>query len=45
MKATAADAAKAGFSTRVLLELTAGVAPESATKAVEDLRAAGVEVA
>ncbi len=45
VKATAADAAKAGFSTRVLLELTAGVAPESATKAVEDLRAAGVEVA
>ena len=45
VKATAADAAKAGFSTRVLLELTAGVAPESATKAVEHLRAAGVEVA
>jgi nicotinamidase/pyrazinamidase len=45
VKATAADAAKAGFSTRVLLDLTAGVAPESTTKAVEDLRAAGVEVA
>ena len=45
VKATAADAAKAGFSTRVLLELTAGVAPDAATKAVEDLRAAGVEVA
>jgi nicotinamidase/pyrazinamidase len=44
VKATAADAAKAGFSTRVLLDLTAGVAPESTTKAVEDLRDAGVEV-
>jgi nicotinamidase/pyrazinamidase len=45
VQATAADAAKAGFSTRVLLDLTAGVAPESTAKAVEDLRAAGVEVA
>ena len=45
VKATAADAANAGFSTRVLLDLTAGVAPGSTTKAVEDLRAAGVEVA
>ena len=44
VKATAADAANAGFTTRVLLDLTAGVAPESTTKAVEDLRAAGVEV-
>jgi nicotinamidase/pyrazinamidase len=44
VKATAADAAKAGFSTRVLLDLTAGVAPEATTKAVEDLRDAGVEV-
>jgi nicotinamidase/pyrazinamidase len=45
VQATAADAAKAGFSTRVLLGLTAGVAPESTAKAVENLRAAGVEVA
>jgi nicotinamidase/pyrazinamidase len=44
VQATAADAAKAGFSTRVLLDLTAGVAPESTTKAVDALRAAGVEV-
>jgi len=44
VQATAADAAKAGFSTRVLRDLTAGVAPESTAKAVEDLRAAGVEV-
>jgi nicotinamidase/pyrazinamidase len=44
VKATAADAVKAGFSTRVLLDLTAGVAAESTDKAVEELRAAGVEV-
>jgi nicotinamidase/pyrazinamidase len=45
VQATAADAASHGFSTRVLLDLTAGVAPESTAKAIEDLRAAGVEVA
>jgi nicotinamidase/pyrazinamidase len=44
VRATAADAAKAGFATRVLLDLTAGVAPESTARAVEDLRAVGVEV-
>jgi nicotinamidase/pyrazinamidase len=42
--ATAADAVDAGFTTRVLLDLTAGVAPETTAKAVEYLRAAGVEV-
>ncbi|PXX13085.1 nicotinamidase [Mycolicibacterium moriokaense] len=42
--ATATDATKAGFATRVLLDLTAGVAPESSAKAVEDMRAVGVEV-
>ncbi|HEY6315001.1 MAG TPA: isochorismatase family protein, partial [Streptosporangiaceae bacterium] len=42
--ATAADAARAGFGTRVLLDLTAGVAPESTAKAIEDLRGAGVEL-
>ncbi|HET7668334.1 MAG TPA: pyrazinamidase PncA [Mycobacterium sp.] len=45
VRATAADAAQAGFATRVLLDLTAGVAPDSTAKAVADLRAAGVEVA
>jgi nicotinamidase/pyrazinamidase len=45
VRATAADAAEAGFCTRVLLELTAGVAAESTAKAVEALRAVGVEVA
>jgi nicotinamidase/pyrazinamidase len=44
VRATAADAADAGFSTRVLLDLTAGVAQESTDKAVEDLRAVGVVV-
>jgi nicotinamidase/pyrazinamidase len=42
--ATAADAARMGFSTRVLLDLTAGVAPESTAKAIEDLRAADVQL-
>jgi nicotinamidase/pyrazinamidase len=45
VRATAADAAEAGFSTRVLLDLTAGVAPDTTAKAVEELRAVGVEVA
>jgi len=45
VRATAADAAEAGFSTRVLLDLTAGVAPDTTAEAVEDLRAVGVEVA
>jgi nicotinamidase/pyrazinamidase len=44
VQATAADAAEAGFSTRVLLDLTAGVAPESTAKAIEDMRTAGVQV-
>lgn len=45
VRATAADAARAGFTTRVLLHLTAGVAEESTAKAVEDMQQAGVEVA
>ena len=44
MKATAADAVAAGFDTRVLLDLTAGVSPASTAEAVDALRAAGVEV-
>ena len=44
VRATAADALANGFTTRVLLSLTARVAPESTAKAVEDLRAAGVEI-
>ena len=42
--ATAADAAQAGFAPRVLLDLTAGVAPESTARAIEDLRGGGVEL-
>jgi nicotinamidase/pyrazinamidase len=41
---TALDAAKAGFHTRVLLDLTAGVGPDSTTAAVDQLRAAGIEL-
>ncbi len=43
--ATATHAVNAGFAARVLLALTAGVAPETTAKAVEDMRTAGVEVA
>jgi nicotinamidase/pyrazinamidase len=44
VQATATDAVNAGFSARVLLDLTAGVAPETTAKAVEDMRAAGVDI-
>ena len=45
VKATAADAVAAGFTTRVLLDLTAGVSPTTTAEAVEALSAAGVEIA
>ena len=44
VRATAADAARAGFTTRVLLDLTAGVAPESTANAIDEMSAAGVEL-
>ena len=44
VRATAADAAAAGFRTGVLLGLTAGVAPGSTGEAIAELQAAGVEV-
>jgi len=44
VRATAADAAAEGFRTRVLLALTAGVAPESTAAAIGALTQAGVEV-
>ncbi|KUI35814.1 nicotinamidase [Mycobacterium sp. IS-1590] len=44
VRATASDAVAYGFTTRVLLDLTAGVAAESTANAVEDLRAAGVGI-
>lgn len=45
VKATATDAVAAGFKTRVLLDLTAGVSPTTSAEAVGAMRAAGVEVA
>ncbi|MEE1937885.1 isochorismatase family protein [Streptomyces sp. TRM 70361] len=44
VRATALDAAREGFRTRVLLGLTAGVAAGSTGRALEELRAAGVEL-
>ena len=44
VRATAADAAAAGFSTRVLLGLTVGVDPRTTAESIAALRAAGVEV-
>ena len=45
VRATALDAVAAGLHTRVLLDMTAGVAPESTTKALAQLRSAGAELA
>ncbi|WP_327385203.1 isochorismatase family protein [Streptomyces sp. NBC_01207] len=42
VKATALDASRAGFTARVLLDLTAAVAPHTAARALDELRAAGV---
>lgn len=42
--ATATDAASAGFTTTVLLDLTAGVDQRTTTDAIEKLRAAGVAI-
>ncbi|WNI15701.1 nicotinamidase [Actinacidiphila sp. ITFR-21] len=42
VRATALDAAREGFTTRVLLDLTAGVAPDSTVRALDELREAGV---
>jgi len=44
VRATALDAAKAGFETTVLLDLTAGVAQSTVDTALEQMRAAGVEL-
>ncbi|MCQ8770632.1 isochorismatase family protein [Streptomyces telluris] len=44
VRATALDAAREGFSTHVLLDLTAGVAPGTTEKALGELRDAGVEL-
>ncbi|MFD8205749.1 nicotinamidase [Streptomyces sp. NPDC059695] len=42
VRATALDAAREGFRTHVLLDLTAGVAEATTDRALEELRAAGV---
>ncbi|RSM89506.1 nicotinamidase [Kibdelosporangium aridum] len=44
VRATALDAARAGLSTRVLLELTAGVAQPTVDSALGQLRDAGAEL-
>ena len=44
VRATALDAAKAGFATTVLLEYCAGVAPDTTERALAEMRAAGVAV-
>ncbi|MFJ4472527.1 isochorismatase family protein [Streptomyces sp. NPDC089424] len=44
VRATALDAAREGLRTHVLLDLTAGVAEATTEKALEELRAAGVEL-
>ena len=42
VRATALDAARQGFGTRVLLGLTAGVDPTTTAEALDEMRAAGV---
>lgn len=43
-RATALDAVREGFATRLLVPLTAGVAPDTTAAALAELAAAGVEV-
>ncbi len=45
VRTTALDAVREGFTTRVLTDLCAGVAPDTTAAALEELRAAGVGVA
>lgn len=45
VRATALDAVRAGFGTRLLTRLCAGVAPETTTAALAELEAHGVDVA
>jgi nicotinamidase/pyrazinamidase len=44
VRATAMDAIAAGFTTRVLVDLTAGVAADSTATALADMCRAGVEL-
>jgi nicotinamidase/pyrazinamidase len=45
VRSTALDAARLGFTTRLLSRLTAGVSPATTEAAVAEMRAAGVELA
>lgn len=44
VRATAVDAARGGFATRVRLGLTAGVAPDSTVRALSEMRDEGVQL-
>jgi nicotinamidase/pyrazinamidase len=44
VRATALDAAREGFGTTVLLDYTAGVAPPTVQSALDEMRAAGVQL-
>lgn len=44
VRRTAEDAVRAGLTTRVLVDLTAAVAPDSAAAALAEMRSAGVEL-
>lgn len=44
VRATALDAVRSGFATRVLVDLTAGVADGSTAEALEEMRTGGVEL-
>ncbi|HEU5006640.1 MAG TPA: isochorismatase family protein [Jatrophihabitantaceae bacterium] len=44
VRATALDAARAGFATTVRLDLTAGVAAATVSRALDELRAAGIDL-
>jgi nicotinamidase/pyrazinamidase len=44
VRATALDAVRNGFATRMLLDLSVGVAPDSTAEAIDELRASGVDL-
>jgi nicotinamidase/pyrazinamidase len=44
VRRTAEDAARAGLTTRVLVDLTAAVAPDSAAEALAEMRSVGIEL-
>ncbi len=44
VRATALDAARLGFRTRVLIDLTAGVAEDTSAAAIAEFRVAGIQI-